>query len=96
MTLKIESGVCWCTAPRGAGKQSSLIGLQSRAQYLTVLRCMLCRNSFDGDDNAYWSYPTNKLYKKVGAPDVTLAYDSQGNVLQSSALSTARGTMCQD
>ena len=49
---------------------------------------MFCRNSFDGNDTAYWSYMTNKLYKKVGAPDVTLAYDAQGNLLQSGALST--------
>ncbi|CAL8470546.1 g10088 [Coccomyxa elongata] len=47
------------------------------------LAALALRNSFNGDDNAYWSYATNKLYKRVGAADVTLAYDAQGNVLQS-------------
>ena len=41
-----------------------------------------CRNSFDGDNATYWSYPFNKLYKRVGAPDVTLGVDSVGNLLQ--------------
>lgn len=51
---------------------------------------MFFRNSFDGNDNAYWSYMTNKLYKKVGASDVTLAYDAQGNLLQSGAFPAYR------
>lgn len=42
----------------------------------------LCRNSFGGDNATYWSYPFNKLYKRVGAPDVTLGVDSVGNLLQ--------------
>ena len=51
---------------------------------------MFFGNSFDGNDNAYWSYMTNKLYKKVGASDVTLAYDAQGNLLQSGAFPAYR------
>ena len=43
---------------------------------------LACRNSFGGDNATYWSYPFNKLYKRVGAPDVTLGVDSVGNLLQ--------------
>jgi hypothetical protein len=43
---------------------------------------MPCRNSFDGDNTTYWSYPFNHLYKRVGAPNVTLGADSVGTLLQ--------------
>lgn len=49
---------------------------------LKDIGCAHCRNSFDGDNATYWSYPFNKLYKRVGAPDVTLGVDSVGNLLQ--------------
>lgn len=70
------------------GTLFSCCDLQANAHWLIMLRCMLHRNSFNGDDDAYWSYMTNKMYKKVGAPDVTMAYDAQGNLLQSGAPST--------
>ena len=46
-----------------------------------------CRNSFDGDNASYWSYPFNKLYKRVGCANITLGTDSVGNLLQTGAYS---------
>ncbi|BDA45853.1 hypothetical protein COCOBI_07-6400 [Coccomyxa sp. Obi] len=69
------AGLALQYAPPGAVWDYSNVGFHQAALAL--------RNSFDGDDNAYWSYATNKLYKKVGAADVTMAYDAQGNLLQS-------------
>ena len=46
---------------------------------------LTCRNSFNGETASYWSYPFNKLYKRVGCANVTLGTDSVGNLLQTGA-----------
>jgi CubicO group peptidase (beta-lactamase class C family) len=38
----------------------------------------LGRQSFKGNDSAYWSSPTNSLFKKIGAKSMLMALDSVG------------------
>eukprot|EP00884_Botryococcus_braunii_P007826 jgi/Botrbrau1/17044/Bobra.49_2s0100.1 len=42
-----------------------------------LLQYML-RESFKGNDTAYWSYPTNRLFKRIGAKSMLMDVDSVG------------------
>ncbi|WP_417320173.1 serine hydrolase domain-containing protein [Emcibacter sp.] len=42
------------------------------------------RNTFDGDDQSYWTYPTERLFKKLGMRHTLFQTDSSGTFVGSS------------
>ncbi|KAK9828871.1 hypothetical protein WJX72_002504 [[Myrmecia] bisecta] len=44
------------------------------------------RRSFKGNDTAYWSYPYNRLFKRLGAPSFAMSTDGVGTFAASSSV----------